>query len=914
MRKQSIISIATGALTLAGTLPVAAGLDSKVPLASEIQEYQKAAEAGDPRGMNQLGKCYMYGIGVKADEQKATDYFKQGAEKGDAASRNNLAVQLQNEGKDQEAVELLLVNAREGFAISERNLGQCYLTGSGVEPDTAEAFRWLSRAYEHGDRGGCRELGMLYLGMHGIMQDMEKAVHLFEEAEAQGDAMARMYLYCAAACGIKTKWTAEEANAKYEEFRKERVRSLDELSELAPTINNTPNKVPTLAELAHIFQGMVYEHDDEAVVAWWRIWRGCAMFSMPEEKRFYREDMLDWLTTYAARGNAEAWYLKGDLLRDDMVKYVRENWKTPGECFRHSAELGYAPGEYEYAKHLADNEKKNAEAVKWFKKAADHGYYHAVAQMAAIYQNGWLDTPKDEAKAEEYYMKGIANGDYFCAVCLGDMYHEQGRIAEACNAWTAAAMITNYQAVLDTQMQKLTHYADKGEPAALTGLYQIMRKLRKDPEAVAYLLKAAEKGDPEAENLYGICCTTGTGRAKDEAEGAKWAKRAAEHGWANGQYEYGLALLFGNGVPKDQKAGLSWLLKAAEQGDPMAQFEAAVCLLNGEGCERDGKAYLHWLEKAVENGHPGAHALLGDAYLKGNGVPKDEEKAFALYATSMRLGNSKGYYGTAWCLLKGTGCRVDVQQGLHLLETAKQMGHATAGEDLAAIQNQFKTSEEPAVMYDYACALLSGNTVPQDAKAGQEMMAKAADKGFPPAQYEMARMLHGQHGRQDEEKAMLTKSAEGGFVPATWALASLYLNNNDPEHAIPWLEKAADGGYDAAVDILVDIHERAGNDSETWRWHLRAAELPETSPHRLMSYLVAAAIYLKGGPVEKDVAKAVKYMTLAAGYGNPHAQRKLGFMYLNGDGVPKDPEAARHWLHLAACQGLEDAAKALEQL
>ena len=52
----------------------------------------------------------------------------------------------------------------------------------------------------------------------------------------------------------------------------------------------------------------------------------------------------------------------------------------------------------------------------------------------------------------------------------------------------------------------------------------------------------------------------------------------------------------------------------------------------------------------------------------------------------------------------------------------------------------------------------------------------------------------------------------------------------------------------------------------------------------------------------------------AAVKGDTRAQYLLGFMYLQGDGVEKDPKRAFQWIHLAARSGLPEAQDTLAYL
>ena len=47
----------------------------------------------------------------------------------------------------------------------------------------------------------------------------------------------------------------------------------------------------------------------------------------------------------------------------------------------------------------------------------------------------------------------------------------------------------------------------------------------------------------------------------------------------------------------------------------------------------------------------------------------------------------------------------------------------------------------------------------------------------------------------------------------------------------------------------------------------------------------------------------LSYVRMAAEWGNPYAQYLLGKLYLSGDGVPQDKDAAYDWFQKAQAQG-----------
>ena len=66
-------------------------------------------------------------------------------------------------------------------------------------------------------------------------------------------------------------------------------------------------------------------------------------------------------------------------------------------------------------------------------------------------------------------------------------------------------------------------------------------------------------------------------------------------------------------------------------------------------------------------------------------------------------------------------------------------------------------------------------------------------------------------------------------------------------------------------------------------------------------------MYDNGEGVPKDASQAVTWYRKAAEQGDAKAQFNLGFMYANGEGVPKDASQAVTWYRKAAEQGVAQA-------
>lgn len=132
----------------------------------------------------------------------------------------------------------------------------------------------------------------------------------------------------------------------------------------------------------------------------------------------------------------------------------------------------------------------------------------------------------------------------------------------------------------------------------------------RDQETIDEWKKAAERGLPEGQSLYGWCALIGAGVPEDAQEAVKWFRKAAEQGNAGGQHMLGICYRQGFGVSEDDQEAAGWFRKAAEQGYAAAQYELGKCYYDGLGVPKDDEEAAKWLRKAKKQGHSAAPQLL----------------------------------------------------------------------------------------------------------------------------------------------------------------------------------------------------------------------------------------------------------------------------------------------------------------
>jgi TPR repeat protein len=230
-----------------------------------------------------------------------------------------------------------------------------------------------------------------------------------------------------------------------------------------------------------------------------------------------------------ARAEAQA---KADTL---AAQRREESEKKIPPALLARAKAGDAEAQYEVGHIFASGdkgiEKDDAEAAKWFRKAADQGNADGQYKLGFIFYNG-QGVPQDYAEAMKWFRKAVDQGDADAQNALGAMY-----------------------------------YHGYGVPKDYA-------------EAMKWYRKAVNQGNAEAQSNIGGMYANGEGVPQDYAEAAKWYRKAADQGNADGQVGVGVMYQIGQGVPKDDAEAMKWYRKAADQGDADAQED--ITRLNEE--------------------------------------------------------------------------------------------------------------------------------------------------------------------------------------------------------------------------------------------------------------------------------------------------------------------------------------------
>lgn len=259
-----------------------------------------------------------------------------------------------------------------------------------------------------------------------------------------------------------------------------------------------------------------------------------------------------------------------------------------------------------------------AQAISWYRTAADKGDGHAQNNLGNLYRTG-RGVTRDFDKAALWFHQAASKGNKFGMFYLGLMAEfGQGREKDPGKAadWYRRA--------------------SKGGSARaqyrLARLYYLGRLGKKDlPKAIASYRKSAESGYGPAQNMLGWLHMQGKGLEKDYVKARILLKHAAAQGNQRASYNLGTIYREGLGVTKDFTWARRWFRRAADKGYAPAMFRLGWIHTKGQGVKPDPAEAVKWFRASARHGHAASLARLGRIYADGVGVAKDPVQAYVWY-------------------------------------------------------------------------------------------------------------------------------------------------------------------------------------------------------------------------------------------------------------------------------------------
>ena len=139
------------------------------------------------------GFDYQYGLSTVMDRQKANQYFEQAALKGNLEAKFFLSLNFLQQGQRDKALQYAQEAVAEGSEIAKYALANWWLAKNEAKYRTLkqEALKAMTEALNKGDLHYVIFLANeYYYGSNGMPVDLDKAIHYYELAAQQGNAVA----------------------------------------------------------------------------------------------------------------------------------------------------------------------------------------------------------------------------------------------------------------------------------------------------------------------------------------------------------------------------------------------------------------------------------------------------------------------------------------------------------------------------------------------------------------------------------------------------------------------------------------------------------------------------------------------------------------------------------------------------
>lgn len=668
-----------------------------------IEEFRKAAEAGDPRAQFCLGTCYKTGDGVEIDETEAAKWLRKAAEQGIQSTECEMLdfrpVLDPGQRELTARFERYMSAAEKNFAPALWHVGRCYRRGEGVAQDKAEAVEWFRKAAGQGLDLAFWSLGECYAGGEGVPQDNAEAMLWFLKAAEEGLDAAQLLVARRYAEGKDVEQNTEKA-----------------IAWLTKAAKNGNDQAQWYLGNCYYYGTGVAE-DKEASVVWYgRASRALNEFGVwcYDQDRYdtldislvniyaqTKEQRLNWLIRKAECDSSDSFvmaliYLHGDL-GYKSVKHPDYHLKEYQEKY---ADLGV--------------EKNEAEAVKWLQRASDQYLSTAQVLLGVRYETG-NGVPQDIKEAVRLYRDAESDGDrnarFYMARCryLGigmkqdhlraferfyQLVTEDGSIPDE-KYYLGLCYLNGHGVEKDEAEGKkwIIEAADEGCAEAVDWLRPLAEREdahvkyilgkayyngegaeQNDEEAVRWFRPAAEQGSAYAQYILGACYHYGRGIEKDLSEAAKWFRLAGEHDVPEAQYNMGYYYYRGVGLEQDFGEAVRWFRMAAENGDAQAQNDLGQCCFEGTGVEQNFEEAAKWFHKAAEGGLAEAQNRLGVCYYEGKGVEQNFEEAVKYFELAAKQNDPDAQYRLGKCYFKGEGVKQEFTKAAKYFRLAAEQG------------------------------------------------------------------------------------------------------------------------------------------------------------------------------------------------------------------------------------------------
>ncbi|SJM89369.1 putative Beta-lactamase [Crenothrix polyspora] len=382
-----------------------------------IDWVRNPAKSGNVLAQTFLGFMYESGKGISKDDIKAKTWYRKAAERGYAPAQMALASlyvgdynnairanQNQNylyQSDADQAIAWYRKVAEQGYVFAQMVLGNVYsYEGYGVAEDEIQAVAWYKKAAIQGYTPAIKRLESLYNNGLVIPHFKNKDI-IDDETTISESGKADDMQARLNVMQAETTSILKNYQAMEKYFAKNCTAA--EGISLAALVTNAENKPAT--DVGRSFTQLLLE---------------CYVYG--------KGGIATWLQKIAEQeNNAVAQTFLASIYVEGMGTLNKDNAQAE-KWYRKAAEQGYVLAQTDLGT-LYMEEKDNVQAVKWFRKAAEQGYAPAQTWLGKMYAEG-KGLAKDEAQAVAWHRKAAEQGYAFAQMNLGWMYLEGKGVAK----------------------------------------------------------------------------------------------------------------------------------------------------------------------------------------------------------------------------------------------------------------------------------------------------------------------------------------------------------------------------------------------------------------------------------------------------------------------------------------------------
>lgn len=242
----------------------------------------------------------------------------------------------------------------------------------------------------------------------------------------------------------------------------------------------------------------------------------------------------------------------------------------------------------------------------------------------------------------------------------------------------------------------------------------------KDEKLAAYWFeKAAEAGDPRAQQQIGFFYQAGIGVSADPERAVHWYQLASAGGLASAKMNLGVAYLWGVGVAVDAELAAQLFREAAGKGDGAAATYLGNLYHFGYGLSKDEVAAEHWYRVGAKLHDPVADYDLGTLYSAADDHAHDFAKAAEWQRKSVAGGYVPAIHALGLLVEQHPELARSDHEYLALFEKASGYGQWKSSEVLGIlyVEGKLVPRDPKAAYYYFQLATLQGADAPKEAIA-----------------------------------------------------------------------------------------------------------------------------------------------------------------------------------------------------